>query len=124
MQVKSVPILGLKALTQLNLVQRINAIHINTKQKPNLLDNYKDVFQGVGQLPGEYSIKLKENAEPVVYPVRRVPESIKLKLKESLDNMVKNKIITPVDEPTDWVHSLVIVEKLDGSLRVCLDPRN
>ena len=28
-----------------------------------------------------------------------------------------------VDQPTDWVHSLVIVEKKNGSLRLCLDPR-
>ena len=29
-----------------------------------------------------------------------------------------------VDEPTDWVHNLVIVEKKNGSLRLCLDPRD
>ena len=28
-----------------------------------------------------------------------------------------------VDQPTDWVHNLVIVEKKNGSLRLCLDPR-
>ena len=28
------------------------------------------------------------------------------------------------DEPTDWVSSLVTVEKKNGSLRVCLNPRD
>ena len=29
-----------------------------------------------------------------------------------------------VDYPTDWVNSLVIVEKKGGGLRLCLDPRD
>ena len=37
--------------------------------------------------------------------------------------MVKNGVITPSQEPTDWVNSLVIVEKPNGKLRICLDPR-
>ena len=37
--------------------------------------------------------------------------------------MVKNGVITPIQEPTDWVNSLVIVEKPNGKLRICLDPR-
>ena len=31
-------------------------------------------------------------------------------------------IIEEIDEPTEWVSSLVIIEKADGRLRVCLDP--
>lgn len=33
-----------------------------------------------------------------------------------------NKIIEPVDYPTDWVNNIVVVEKPDKSLRICLDP--
>ena len=29
-----------------------------------------------------------------------------------------------IDEPTDWVSSMVIVEKDNGQLRICLDPRD
>lgn len=125
--VKSVPILGLNALTQMNLVQRIHSLQTDsvkhTKHSQNPLEKYKDVFQGVGAIPGEYNIQLQADATPVVYPVRRVPESLKPKLKESLDSMVRNNIIAAVEEPTDWVNSLVIVEKPDKSLRICLDPR-
>ena len=35
----------------------------------------------------------------------------------------RDGIIASVDEPTDWVHNLVITEKRNGSLRICLDPR-
>ena len=33
-------------------------------------------------------------------------------------------IVSPVNAPTDWVSSLVVVEKPNGKLRICLDPRN
>ena len=38
--------------------------------------------------------------------------------------MVSNDIITKVTEPTDWVNSMVVVQKPNGDLRVCLDPRD
>ena len=38
--------------------------------------------------------------------------------------MVKQGIIVPVDEPTDWVNSLVVREKSNSSLRICLDPKD
>ncbi|PIK55635.1 hypothetical protein BSL78_07444 [Apostichopus japonicus] len=38
--------------------------------------------------------------------------------------MEKDNIIEKVESPTDWVNSLVIVEKSNGRLRICLDPRD
>ena len=37
--------------------------------------------------------------------------------------MEEEQVIVKVEEPTDWVHNPVIVEKPNGKLRVCLDPR-
>lgn len=42
--------------------------------------------------------------------------------KAELLNMVKNEIITKVDEPTEFVNPVVIVRRPDKKLRVCLDP--
>ena len=33
-------------------------------------------------------------------------------------------VITHVDEPTDWVSSITYVQKANGELRLCLDPRD
>jgi hypothetical protein len=33
-------------------------------------------------------------------------------------------VIDKIDEPSDWVSSLVIAEKPDGQIRLCLDPRD
>ena len=38
--------------------------------------------------------------------------------------MVNFNIIELVDEPIDWVNGLVIVEKPNRKLRICLDPRS
>ena len=50
--------------------------------------------------------------------------SLKKKLNEELNRMVKMEIITPIEEPTDWVSSLVIVEKPSGQLRIGLDSQH
>ena len=33
-------------------------------------------------------------------------------------------VITHVDEPTDWVSSITYVQKANGKLHLCLDPRD
>ena len=45
-------------------------------------------------------------------------------LEEEMKRMEENDVITKITEPTDWVNSLHLVYKPDGSLRVCIDPRN
>ena len=37
--------------------------------------------------------------------------------------MEESGIIQKVDQPTEWVNSMVVVEKKNGSVRICLDPR-
>ena len=38
--------------------------------------------------------------------------------------MEKMKVIVKIEEPTQWVNPIVIVEKPNGKLRICLDPRD
>ena len=38
--------------------------------------------------------------------------------------MVKLGVITPVDEPTDWVSSVAYAWKASGELCICLDPHD
>ncbi|KAK9675141.1 hypothetical protein QE152_g40608 [Popillia japonica] len=74
-----------------------------------MLEEYEDVFRGIGCMPGQYKIKIKPNAIPVVNAARNVPHSILGKLKNKLNSMCEQNIIKKVTEPTDWVNSLVIV---------------
>ncbi len=92
--------------------------------KTLVMSNYGNLFKGIGVIPGSCHLHLKENAIPVVNPPRRIPEALKSRLKSELDKMVKDRIISKVTEPTDWVNSIVVVEKpKTGKLRVCLDPK-
>jgi len=89
-----------------------------------IFEKYKDVFEGLGELPGVHVIKLREDAEPVIEACRKVPFALHDKLKAELDRMEDLGVIDKVTEPTEWVSSLVMVTKPNGDLRVCLDPRN
>ena len=92
------------------------------KQKP-LLREYKDVFEGIGQFEGQCSIKLKDKATPVVCASRKVSHALQEKLKAELSSMENKGIIAKVTEPTEWVNALVCVEKRNGNLRICIDPK-
>lgn len=61
---------------------------------------------------------------PVVHPCRKVPFALQEKLKDELARMEKLGVIKKIDEPTEWVSSLVVVQKKTGALRTCLDPRD
>ena len=37
---------------------------------------------------------------------------------------MKHQIISPVTKPTPWINSMVVVPKKNGTLRICLDPRD
>ena len=38
--------------------------------------------------------------------------------------MTKMEMIKPLQKPTEWINSLVIEEKANGSLRLYLDPKD
>ena len=54
---------------------------------------------------------------------RQVPVASREQLKKTLDNMIKEHIITPVTDPTPWISSMVVVRKKNDELRRCLDPK-
>ena len=89
----------------------------------DLLEEYKDVFGGLGDLPGEYHIVTDDTVPPVVHPPRRVPVALRDQIKEKLDEMVASGILAPVAEPTEWVSSMLVIVK-PNKLHVCLDPRD
>ena len=92
--------------------------------KKELLIQYEDCFKGVGCFPGKFHFTLDPTVPPVIHPPRRVPEALREPLKKELDALVQQGIIIKVDEPTDWVNSLVCVTKSNGTLRLSLDPKD
>ena len=110
---------GLETCQRLNLIKRVEILNCDDA---NFMPS-QDVFGEIGCLCGEHHIQVEENAIPVVHPPRRVPYALMNKLKTELDRTKQLiGIIEEIDGPTEWANSLVIVEKADGRLRICLDP--
>ena len=119
----STPILGREACEKLQLVKRVDMIRVKAPAtKEELVEAYPSVFSGLGQFPGIHHIH--PNVTPVVHGCRKIPIAVMDRLKTTLQELVDKEVIEPVTEPTEWVNSLVITEKKNGSLRVCLDPRD
>ena len=111
----------LKSETKSNGVY--NSVRSNTSTcKSEILDEYSDVFKGLGRVDGKYEIVTDPNVKPSIEAQRKVPLSILPRLKEKLNHMIELGVISRVDQPVDWVSNLVVVEKANGSLRICLDP--
>ena len=90
--------------------------------KDDLIKAYPDRFEGIGKFPGTYHIYLKEDAIPVVHTPWKCPIAIWPLVDKKLDKLLKQEVIVPVTEPTDWVSSLAYSWKADGDLRTCLNP--
>ena len=96
------------------------------KDKEHLIEMYPECFDGsVGCFEDyTYHITLDPKVKPVVHAPRRVPLELVDKLNFELNEMEKNGVIEKVTKPTDWVNSIVIREKPNGRLRLCLDPKD
>ena len=109
----------------------VDSIELNGKvhklpiTKDYMLREYSDVFKGIGTLPGgPYHIRLKEQYRLVQHPPRSVPVAMQSAYRAELNRLVKEGIITEVKEHTEWINLKVPVMKSNGSLRLCLDPKD
>ena len=135
------PLLGRKACIGMKIISYLDNDDIykpNTKDAPvftveiqsytskqQLIEQHPNVFgQGVGKLEGDYCIRLNKDATPTQHSPRRIPVALRDRLKETLDSLVAQNIIMPVTQPTHWINSIVVVPKKDGTLRICLDPKD
>lgn len=128
-------VMGLPSLLALNLVtlncSMTTAALLPTKREgqevnsiADLVRVYPEQFDCIGKFPGEYHIVLRDDAQPVVHAQRKFPIQKKKELKENLEEMERLQVITKTNEPTDWVNSMVCTRKENGSLRICLDPKD
>ena len=89
-----------------------------------MLELYEDIFNGeLGTFSGKAHLHVLETAIPIKTPVRRVPEAVKQPLKDELKRLENLGIIERECHPTDWLSAIVTVQKSNGKLRVCIDPK-
>ncbi|XP_070377310.1 uncharacterized protein [Dermacentor albipictus] len=93
-------ILGLQATKRLGLLSRVHSVSQDDCEE--IVKEFRHIFTGTGCVNKVYHMVLRDNAEPVIQPVRRVPLALTEPLRGELERMEHAGIITKVTEPTDW----------------------
>ena len=100
---KPLPIIGFKGAKTLGLLSCVDSVAQDMMSlSSTIFRDYANLFQGLGCIPGNFRLKLKQDAVPVVRPCTRIPFGLRLRLKEELKNMVHHNIIAPVTHSTEW----------------------
>jgi len=117
---------AIRALQLIPKLSKVNQVGdmSSTQSTQDIVDQYKDtVFQGLGVFGKSVTLQLKNAAVPKAVPARLVPHHLKPKLKAELDDLLDSGVIVKDDSPAEWVSPLVIVNKPNGKVRLCLDPQ-
>ena len=85
---------------------------------------YPNSFDRIGDMYGEYDIKIDPQVPPVQHGRCKVPIEHKAEIEKELNEMVHQGIIAKQTEPTPWVSSLTYPKKPNGKLRICLNPKD
>ena len=118
---------------RLNLVKRV--YHAKTDKAEEILRDFSDVFQGVGKMPGEYSLKVDPSIPTIALNARPIPAALYDSTKAKLSQLVDMNIIkrVQVGETQPWCSQMHVVNKKvyeDGKvqptvkdIRITIDPR-
>ena len=115
---------------RMNLVKRVNVVDSVPKSANDVYSQFKDVFQGVGKIPGKYDLKCDPNAKPVAHPPRPIPAALREPARAKLIQLESMGIIekVPVGVPTAWCSALHVVTKKssgpDKDVRITIDPKD
>ncbi|XP_052131371.1 uncharacterized protein K02A2.6-like [Frankliniella occidentalis] len=128
-------ILGIEGCEILDLVKRvehsvtmIDSVEINSlvlpDSKESFLNKFNEQFTGLGQFKQKVTILVDPTVQPRMCPPRRYNFSIINRLKDKLDELERRGVVAKITtESPKFVSNLVIREKSDGDLRICLDPQ-
>ena len=112
-------LLGRPAINALKLLKRVNIVNPSANVWQN---KFPDLFRGLGCMKGNYSLALKNVAQPFsVATLRRVPLPLLPEVKLELEKMVDQGVIMPITEPTEWCAPMVVIPKSSGKVRICGD---
>ncbi len=114
-------ILEREACSRLGLIKRV--YKVENKDQMDILNEYKDVFSGLGCIPGLHHIQLNLDVAADIHAPRKVPIALKDRVKMELKRMEYLGVIVKQTKPTEWVNSMVTVVKPE-KLRICIGPQD
>lgn len=91
---------------------------MDKKDEKDILKEYKDVFKGLVCVPGLHHTHIETLVTPVVHPPRKGPLSLNDKIKCELERIEKQI------EHTQWLNSMVTVQKPSKKIRLCIDTKD
>lgn len=113
---------SLPTCDKINLIKRVNELEVDNKNV--FISKNMDVFTGLGQFPDLYNLELIDNCQPKIVPYRRVPIAVRDKYELKLKSLIDQGVVDYVNRPTDWTNHVVVIEKPNKTLRICLDPQH
>jgi len=117
-------LLGMPVILDLDLLPKIvNQVSEKQVNKQQLFDKYPEVFNGLGKFGGEVSLLLKSGAEPRSLAPRLIPHKKRGELQIELNRLVDSGVIAKYVSPALWLSPIVLVNKPNGDLKICLDPQ-
>ena len=84
-------------------VAKVDEIASPVRTPRHMKRTHPKVFTGLGCMPGEYEIKLREGLTPLnLATPRRIPIPLQPRVREKLKRMEDMGVIEKVDQPTEW----------------------
>ena len=113
--------------TQTTVVKKQGPKLITSKEM--ILQEYPDVFQGIGKFLGaDYHIQIDSSIPPKQTPCWPSPIHLKDMFQHEINKMLQVAVLIPTHEATPCINSFILVEGKDklGNLKlcICLDPTN
>ena len=106
---------------KLNLISRLCELTTD-EYKAKVMRDYPQLFEGLGTMKDEYTIKLKDDAKTFALNVpKKVPMLLYEETKHEIERIIKSEVISPVDHPTEWCGLMVVTLKPNAKVRVCVD---
>lgn len=68
-------------------------------------------------------VKMNSEITPCFQPLRRIPIPMESAVNQKLDELLKRDIIETKKGPATWVSPLVVANKTNGDIRLCVDLR-
>ena len=117
-------LLGMPAIGALGLIPQLGVNQVsNNKSSQSLIQNYPEVFVGLGKFGDPVKLVLKDTATPKQVSTRLVPQNMRGKLKKELARLERDEVIVRECGSSEWNSPLVLVSKPNGDIRICLDPQ-
>ena len=116
------PLLGWIAFQKFGVVAKVDEIALPERSTSHMKRTQPKVFTGLGCMPGEYEIRLREGVTPFnLATPRRIPIPLLPKVQAVLKRMEYMDVVEKVDQPTEWCSPVVIVPRKNGKVRICGD---